>query len=82
MFMQHVPNPGAGRVVAPLAWLRTMTSIPLKTPASCITVFALGGIISSPGQPKTTTVPGDFVRARYSAIATAAAIPIGPCVLC
>ena len=56
--------------------------MPLKTPASYITVFALGGIISSPGAPNTTTEPAVFVRVRYSATATAAAIPIGPCVEC
>jgi len=51
MFMQQVPKPGAGRLVALVEWLRTITSAPLKTPASYICVFALGGIISSPGQP-------------------------------
>src|SRR5205814_1140422 len=82
MFMQQVPKPGAARDVALVEWLRTRTSMPLKAPASYITVFALGGIISSPGAPNTTTVPGVFVFARYSAIAIAAAMPIGPCVLC
>ncbi len=56
--------------------------MPSKTCDSCITVFALGGIISSPGVPNTVTVPGVCVFVRYSAIATAAARPIGPCVLC
>src|SRR4029077_10429680 len=82
MFMQHVPNPGAGRVVALVAWLLTMTSAPWNAPALCMSVLAFGGIISSPGQPYTTTLPGVFVLAKYSAMAIAAAIPIGPCVLC
>ena len=47
-----------------------------------MTVFAFGGIISSPGVPKAMTVPGVLVLVRYSAIATAAAMPIGPCVEC
>ncbi len=37
--------------VAALLWLRTRTSAPLNTPASYMSVFALGGIISSPGAP-------------------------------
>ena len=77
-----MPNPGAGRVVDVTAWLRTITSTFLKTPASNICVFAAGGIISSPGVPNTTTFPGSFARSRYSPIAIATAIPIGPCVLC
>ena len=51
MFRQQVPKPGAGRDVWLDAWLRTMMSAPSKACASCITVFALGGIISSPGVP-------------------------------
>ncbi len=51
MFRQQVPNPGAGRDVTLDAWLRMITSAPSKTCASCIIVFALGGIISSPGVP-------------------------------
>src|SRR5215469_14013479 len=82
MFMQQVPNPGAGREVVELEWLLTITSMPLKTPASNMTALALGGIISSPGQPNTTTLPGDLVRLRYSAMATAAAMPTGPWALC
>jgi hypothetical protein len=56
--------------------------MPLNTLPSYITVFAFGGIISSPGAPNTTTVPAVFVRVRNSAIAMAAARPIGPCVEC
>src|SRR5262249_62273836 len=82
LFSKKVQNRGGGRGVAPLEWLRTTTPMPLKPPASNITVLALGGIISSPGQPKTTTPPGEFVRVKYSAIATAAAMPTGPCALC
>src|SRR3954463_7967697 len=48
---QQDPNPGAGLVVAFDEWLRTMMSAPSNTCASCICVFALGGIISSPGVP-------------------------------
>ena len=44
--------------------------------------MATGGIISSPGVPNTVTLPGVCVRVRYSATATAAARPMGPCVLC
>ena len=47
-----------------------------------MSVLATGGIISSPGVPKTTTLPGECVRSSHSAMAIAAAIPIGPCVLC
>ena len=36
-----------------VAWLRISTSIPSKTLDSNITVFAFGGIISSPGVPNT-----------------------------
>ena len=82
MFIQQVPNPAAGRLVVLVEWLLTRTSTPLNTPDSYITVFAFGGIISSPGVPNTTTLPGVCVRARYSPIAIAAAMPIGPCVLC
>jgi hypothetical protein len=82
IFRQHEPNPGAGLCVEGLEWLRTITSIPLKTPASNICVLATGGIISSPGVPKTVIDPGAWVRSISSAIATAAAIPTGPCALC
>ena len=82
MFRQHVPKPYRGRDVTVDAWLRTMTSMPSKACARCISVFALGGIISSPGVPKTVTLPGVRVRDRYSDIATATAIPTGPCALC
>src|ERR671922_1165400 len=58
MFRQHVPNPGAGLVVALDEWLRTRMSMPSKACAACISVFAFGGIISSPGAPNTVTLPG------------------------
>ena len=51
MFRQQVPKPGAGRDVADEAWLRMMTSAPSNAFALCISVFAAGGIISSPGVP-------------------------------
>jgi hypothetical protein len=44
--------------------------------------MAFGGIISSPGVPKTVMLPVEFVRVRYSASAIAAAIPTGPSALC
>src|SRR4051812_13989096 len=62
MLRQQVPKPGAGRAVTDEAWLRTITSAPSNAFALCISVFAAGGIISSPGVPYTTTLPGDFVR--------------------
>src|SRR6266550_5219276 len=79
MFRQQDPKPLAGRDVTFDEWLRMRTSAPSNTCASCITVFAFGGIISSPGAPYTTTLPGAFARARYSDIAIAAARPTGPC---
>src|SRR5438105_5407567 len=82
MFMQQVPNPAAGRLVVLLEWLRTRMSAPSKTRDWYITVFAFGGIISSPGAPYTVTLPGRLFFVRYSAIAIAAAKPIGPWVLC
>ncbi len=32
--------------------------MPLNTPALCMSILALGGIISSPGVPNTITLPG------------------------
>ena len=46
-----VPKPGAGRAVTDEEWLRTITSAPSNAFALCISVFAAGGIISSPGVP-------------------------------
>ena len=83
MFMQQVPKrAGAGRDVCAEEWLRTITSMPSKTCARCRSVFATGGIISSPGVPNTVTLPGVCDRARNSEMAIAAARPTGPCALC
>ena len=46
-----IRSPGAPRWVPMLECERTITSAPLKTPASCITVLDGGGIISSAGVP-------------------------------
>src|SRR5450759_2164984 len=67
MFMQHVPKPAAGRDVCADEWLRTITSMPSKACARCMSVFALGGIISSPGVPNTVTLPGVCDRAPEAA---------------
>ena len=59
-----------------------MTSIPSNTWFRCIVVLADGSSSSSAGVPNTVTVPGRLSFARNSAMATAAAMPIGPCEQC
>ena len=56
--------------------------MPSNTFDSCIIVLAFGGIISSPGAPNTVTLPGGLRLRQILGDRHAAAMPIGPCVLC